>query len=313
MMKRLPLFLLLLPVVLASCGDLPLPFRGNPGATARRLATPLTPILAVAPPTDALLPQGGSQDLADQLAETLQEGEVPAMARIPHATDWRLETRARRAGGAVQPVFEIFDPKGESQGSIEGKPVPLSAWYGAAPATLKQVATDAGPRIVAMLTSIRIAREMADPNSLYNRPAKVQVADVTGAPGDGNLALTRQMRDQLVKYGPLLVSSATAADFIVQGEVKLVAIPVKQQRVEVQWIIKTATGDERGRVIQLNEIPAGFLDRFWGDVAYVVAAEAAAGINDVLQRQAGKEPKPDPAAAPPPADKAAGSAAAAGR
>jgi hypothetical protein len=62
--------------------------------------------------------------------------------------------------------------------------------------------------------------------------------------------------------------------------------------------VKNATGDERGRVVQLNEIPAGSLDRFWGDVAVVVAAEAAAGINDVVNRQSGREnvttPPPPP-------------------
>ena len=34
---------------------------------------------------------------------------------------------------------------------------------------------------------------------------------------------------------------------------------------------RTAAGDERGRVIQLNEIPAGSLSRNWGDVAVEVA------------------------------------------
>ena len=37
---------------------------------------------------------------------------------------------------------------------------------------------------------IRIAHDMADPNSLYNRPAKVVVLDVTGAPGDRSAIVT---------------------------------------------------------------------------------------------------------------------------
>ena len=36
-------------------------------------------------------------------------------------------------------------------------------------------------------------------------------------------------------------------------------IAKRQERVEIQWIVKTASGDERGRVVQLNEIPAGTL------------------------------------------------------
>ena len=62
---RLSLLLLLL---LASCGDLPEPFLGNPGAAGRQLAQPPTPRLAVPPPTNALLPDAASRQFADALA-----------------------------------------------------------------------------------------------------------------------------------------------------------------------------------------------------------------------------------------------------
>ncbi len=67
-------------------------------------------------------------------------------------------------------------------------------------------------------------------------------------------------------------------------------IPARKERVEIQWSVKTASGDERGRVVQLNEIPAGTLDQYWGDVAVVVATEASNGVNDVIIRQSGKDP-----------------------
>lgn len=295
--RALPALLLLVCFALTGCGDLPAPFWGNPGATARRLVQPLSPMLAVATPTNALLPEAAGQALATEIASALQDAEVPALARTPRPTDWQLITRADRRAETVIPVFAVRDPAGEEQGTVEGAPVPLSAWYGADARTLKTTAAEASPRIVALLGSIRVARDRADPNSLYNRPAKVMVAQVKGAPGDGNISLTRQMRDHLAKYGPLVLTSANGADFLVQGEVLVVPIANRQQRVEIQWYVRTATGDERGRVVQLNEIPAGTLDRFWGDIAVVVAAEAAAGINDVLLRQAGKEPARESAGA----------------
>ena len=75
------------------------------------------------------------------------------------------------------------------------------------PALLDQVAAEAAPRIGAILTSIRIARDKADPDSLYNRAAKVLVADVNGAPGDGDLALTQQMRARLAALGPVVLTT----------------------------------------------------------------------------------------------------------
>jgi hypothetical protein len=288
---RLALLLCLcLPLALAACGDLPEPFLGNPGATARRLAQPLTPILAVPPGTDTLLSDAANQDLAKQIAAALVATEVPAIVRVPDKTDWRVITKAEHDGDSIRPLFSVQNPQGKEEGSAEGEKVPLQTWAQADPAMLKQVAAEAAPRIGAVLTSIRVARDKADPGSLYNRPAKVEVADVTGAPGDGDQALTQQMRSRLAILGPLVLTTPTGADFIVQGQVKVVPIPKRQERVEIQWIVKTGTGDERGRVVQLNDIPAGTLDHYWGDVAVVVAAEASNGVNDVILRQSGHDP-----------------------
>jgi hypothetical protein len=281
---------LLLCFALSACGDLPEPFLGNPGATARRLARPLTPLLAVPPGTDTLLPDAANQALANHIATALQASEVPAMVRTPEKTDWRLITRAERTGDFVTPLFSVRDPQGKEEGSAQGEQVPVQAWGNADAALLDQVAAEAAPRIGAVLTSIRVAHDKADPGSLYNRAAKVQVADVTGAPGDGNLALTQQMRARLAVLGPVVLTTPAGADFIVQGQVNVVPIPKGQERVEIQWSVKTVSGDERGRVVQLNEIPAGTLSRYWGDVAVVVAAQASSGVNDVILRQAGHDP-----------------------
>lgn len=277
----LPLLLLL-----ASCGDLPEPFLGNPGATARLLAQPPTPRLAVPPPGNALLSDEASRRYADSLAAGLQAQEVPAFADRVRANDWQLVATAEQRDGKVVPLFHVLNPRGEDKGETEGAPVPAQTWAVAAADTLDQTARDAAPRISNLLTSI----QHADPTSLYNRVAKVLIAPVTGAPGDGNISLTRQMKAQLAALGPMVQDDDTGADFIVQGNVRMVPIPGNQQRVEIQWSVKAPDGDERGKVVQLNEIPAGSLDHYWAEVAVVVAKEAAGGVNDVIARQSGREP-----------------------
>lgn len=275
-----------------ACGDLPEPFLGNPGATARRLAQPPAPRLVVPPPGNALLADEASRTLASDLVSALRAQKVPAFAQPAERYDWRLVATAESRPGAVVPVFTVVDPKGKSQGEAKGIPVPAHAWEDASAATLHAVAIDVAPRIANLLTRIETAREKADPNSLYNRPAKVMIAEVTGAPGDGDLSLTNQMRLRLAALGPVVQDTAKGADFTVQGHVRVVPIGHGKERVEIQWEIKDDQGRERGKVVQLNEIPAGSLKHYWGDVAVVVAAQASAGVNDVLNQQTGKEPMP---------------------
>ena len=282
---------LLLLLLLSSCGDLPEPFLGNPGAEGRVLAQPPTPRLVIPAPTNALLPDEASKEFASALAVGLQDVEVPAVAEPAHAADWRLIATADTRGNDVVPVFSVLDPQGKDKGKIEGTPVPAQAWAAATDATLDKAAADAAPKISALLTTI----QHADPNSLYNRIAKVEVPDVTGAPGDGDVSLTKQMRAHLAALGPVVQDGTAGADFIVQGNVKMVPIPGNQQRVEIQWAVRTPSGDERGKVVQLNDIPAGSLDHYWADVAVVVATEAAGGVNDVITRQSGREPGQKPA------------------
>jgi hypothetical protein len=279
---------LLLALLLASCGDLPRPFQGSPGATARRLAVPPPPRLAVPAPTEALLSDAASRAFAEAVANNLRGAEVPAVAERVRPGDWRLVMAAEQRAGTVVPTYTVQNPKGEPQGQAEGKPIPAKAWAAATPDTLLAAAADAGPPVSQLLTRIEAAIQQSDPNSLYNRPARVQVADVTGAPGDGNASLAQQVKNHLSQLGPVVQDSGKGADFVVARQVRVVPIAGKRVRVEIQWIVKDATAAERGRVVQLNEVPAGTLDGYWGDVAVAVAKEASAGLKDVILTQSGR-------------------------
>lgn len=290
-------------LTLAGCGDFPRPFQGNPGATARRLSQPPPARLAVPVPSAALLGDRGAIVLAGDVTSALQDAEVPAFREPPRPGDWRLDITAQLRGAAVVPVFTVQNPKGVPQGSTSGAPVPADLWQSADPAALKQAATSAAPAIATLLTSIEAARAQSDPNSLVNRPPRVYVPDVTGAPGDGDTALTAQFRGKLPLLGDVVQLSADGADFTVQGRVRTAPAPGGALRVEVQWTVTDARGAEAGRVTQINEVPAGTLDGYWGDVAVVVAQQAAGGVHEVVSNHIiGRRPdgpKPPPAAGQP--------------
>lgn len=277
--------------LLTACGDLPRPFAGYPGAQAVRLSQPPPARLAVVRPDNALLPDQAAAGFAKAVAEQLIQKEVPAVSMPAQKGDWRLVVSAELDAGQVTPVFTVLDPFGHDSGQTQGRKVPAAAWAAGTPATLQQAAIAAAPAIADLLTTIEAARRASDPNSLTNRPARIAVPDVTGAPGDGNLQLSRQMRQQLGKYSLQIQDSSP--DFTVTGQVLTVPIAGQMQRIEIQWKVTDAGGREAGLLVQLNEVPAGSLDRNWGDVALVVAQEAAGGVKDVVLRQTGRAPPKD--------------------
>jgi len=279
---------LIVLLALAGCGDLPQPFLGRPGATARRLAEPPPSRLAVLSPTQSLLPAAGANAWAGAVADALRTEEIPATTDSKHrGSDWMLVLSAEVRGAEVVPSYAVQNPSGESQGFSEGAPVPTSSWAGGDPAVLQAAAAQAAPGIASLLNRIEAARRQSDPNSLLNRPARIYFSGVTGAPGDGGTSLPAQMRTKLGALGLVIQDAASGADFTLAGQVQTAPGARGTMRIELQWIISDSKGAERGRIVQLNEVPPGTLDRFWGDVAVVVADEAAGGVRDVVLNASG--------------------------
>ena len=294
---------LALPFILAACGDLPQPFRGQPGAMASRLALPPPTRLAVPPPMAALLPNASAELLAGAMAEALVAQDVPAeRTSRSRKGDWQLVLTAELRQQQVVPSYSVVDPAGISQGSTEGHPIPIRDWAEGDPATLRQTAADAAPGIVALLSRIDAARRQSDPNSLLNRPARIFVSGVKGAPGDGNRSLDNQMRGRLVDLGLLSQDTAQGADFTVAGEVNTAPGANGTLRIEVQWIVNDARNNEVGRILQINEVPPAAVATYWGDIANAVAKEASGGVRDVVLNSTGaRRPQAGQAAAAPPA------------
>ena len=275
--------------MLVGCGDLPRPFAGRPGATALRLATPPPARLTVPPPTQAMLPRVDAVHMAQDLADALVGNELPAFAQDPREGDWQVRMSTTLSGPTVVPRYILLDAEGRQRGDVVGEPISAAAWAAADAATLQGAAATAAPRITALMRAVDATAKQSDPNSLYNRPARIFLAGVTGAPGDGNVSLARQMGQRLPLTGDLLVKTAADADFVVHGTVRATALAGGQEQIEIHWIVLDNAGHEAGDVAQGHDFPKGALDGYWGDVAEVVAEEAAGGVHEVITNWSGRK------------------------
>ena len=280
-------------VLPAACGDLPQPFRGRPGGLAAELAQPPGYRVAVPRPgIPALLDSAAGERMAEALAEALRGNDVQAAAVDPLPLDWRLTMEANQDGRGVTPRFLLTDANGRDQGSVAGRSVPVAAWSAARAETLTAAARQVAPRLAELLLRAEAARRGSTPEALAGTAPRVYLASVRGAPGDGNTALADRVRGALNQRGMLVQDNAVAAGFSVAAEVQMSAgRSPGEQVVELVWTILRRDGEDLGRVVQINAVPARSLDRAWGDVAYAAAAEAAGGIRDVI-RNAGGFPTP---------------------
>ncbi len=279
-------------LLLSACGDLPRPFAGNPGRNALALSVPPPPRLLVPVPTDGLLPAQDAQIWAHAVTDALVADEIPAFAMPPHKGEWQLHLSASLQGDHVTPRYTLYDPKGGTKGDVYGTPVAAALWAEASLPAFQQSASQAAPQIVDLLRSVDATLKQSDPNSLYNRPAKIYFSGVTGAPGDGNSSLARGMRIRLPDTGDQMVDKADHSDFLLHATVKMTDEPGGQQQVEIHWIVSDRAGHIAGDVAQGHDVAKGTLDHYWGDIAAAVTDEAAGGVHEVITNFSGRKKQP---------------------
>lgn len=275
--------------MLAGCGNLPQPFLGRPGATATRLSQPPPSRLSVPVPAQSLLSDAAAAAWASATADALTAEDIPAVAGS-RPREWSLGLVAELRGADVIPIYTIRNPANETMGTSESPPIRAAEWSQGSATTLAAAAKTAAPGIASLLGRIEAAAKQSDPNSLLNRPAKIWFTGVTGAPGDGNTSLPAQMRAKLTALGLIIQDDARGADFSLAGTVDAAPGLAGTVRIEVQWTVSDAQG-ERGRILQLNEVPPIAVSRNWGDVAVAVATEAAGGVRDVILNAGGRKPQ----------------------
>ncbi len=265
-------------VLPGACSDLPKPFAHQGPSDSALLRLEDSAGVVVAAPAGTP-PETGAR-LADEVSKALGAANVPASVGGGNRQSYLLTSRAtvRPSGVGREEIvidWALTDRAGARLGGfVQRVEAPNGSWRDGAPEVMRDVAGQAAPRL---------ARLIQDDSVLEAPPARVFVARVSGAPGDGNTALRRGLEARLAGHEvPLADRGGGRNTFSVQGIVAVADPQGDTQEVRISWRVADAGGQELGTVDQANTVAVGSLDGAWGAIAFAVTEAAVGGITSIV-------------------------------
>ncbi len=107
---------------------------------------------------------------------------------------------------------------------------------------------------------------------------RIYLANVTGAPGDGNVTLGRALIQFLVQFDIVLVPAPEPGAYVIAAAVTTKTLSVSEDQVTIDWRLADTAGHELAKITQQNKVPTGSLTPHWGSTAVYAAEGAADGL-----------------------------------
>jgi hypothetical protein len=233
------------------------------------------------------LPPGDEHQLAAAIARACDPFDILFQTRPTGRKTSLLEGAAAvtpsAAGRHVALVFNWRHPDDTPGGHFEVRQADPRRSGALDPETIAALAG----RVAAQLASAMGAKApggVATSGATAAAAPRLFIGRVSGAPGDGNFALAAAISAVLTGEGLALAQERKRATHSLSATVTLARDHPGEQTVSIIWRILDPSGKVLGEVAQSNTIPAGSLDRGWGDTAYDVASAAAEGLIAALEQ-----------------------------
>jgi hypothetical protein len=314
-MRRFVATLLCL-LTLAACGQPPRPFEHDDSeAPVRRM--PQDKVELVIAPPKYMLPEMANRVAAALAIELQSYGIVATVqpAAAPIQVSGTMSTRDAEAGIEIQIDWRIDGAKSQEPATSRTRARPED-YAEASERLVSRIAQQAAPRVATLIgkpptyqarSPGQVAAGMsvpeeppADaatamaaanvPGSAPTAPAQQQqqvrvlVAEVTGAPSDGNRQLYSGMRRALGSSKIVIVDAAGPDVFTVVGTVSLTPIDEQKGQLVVKWLLKDPAGKNVGDLEQANPVPLAAAKGSWAGFGDIVATAASEGVLELLEK-----------------------------
>jgi hypothetical protein len=301
---------------LAACAAPPRPFEHDDSRAPVRQLPQDKAELAIAPPKN--MPTEMAQRVAAALAMELQSyGVIAAVApaQAPVLVNGTMSTRDADLAIEVQVDWRVDGAPPSQEPATTKTRVQPQDYAEVSERMVSRIAQQAAPRVATLIgrppafqpnslgqvaAGVTVPMEPpADPAAALaatTTPAtaqpqqqpppqtKVLVAEVTGAPSDGNRQLQSGMRRALGSSKIVIVDAAGADVFTVVGTVTLAPIDEQRGQLVVKWFLKDPAGKTVGDLEQSNPVPLAAARGTWAGFGDIVATAASEGIVDLIDR-----------------------------
>lgn len=291
----------------AACGVLPKPFA--PAETGQRNAlVSLSGGGAVRVSVGADLPQSLAKPMTASMIKSLWAENVPASAAAHFRPRYLVQGRLEISYPSVfdpEQISLIWTLLDARRQKIEDFDLKFSGdragWLFRDKAMLNGLIAQMGQEIAQRLYARQkpgepvsqqskstrqaaISSDRRGDSAVFEQKPKIFLRKITGAPGDGNNSLHRNLTRFLAVAGLDVVSDRLQSTYLVEGIVKLSPPENASNDVVITWFVTTKDGRELGKVTQNNKVPVGALAGRWGDVAHIVAQGGSVGIVDLIDQ-----------------------------
>lgn len=289
-MKHVGWFVALgLGVLLAACGTTPQPFQGTKKVTAdvAALDVPSAVGIAIIPIQDMPDPLNGQ--ITTSIAKALEPYEIPAEALprnigLGFTLEGRVVDRTSESGTVSADIVWILKSRNGREAGIYMQAISVSEqqWAIGALAAATQAGRDTAAAIASIIdgdTQRAGGGAITAVKSLPpQKPLRISVKPMEGAPGDGNESLQLATLDMLMANG--VKRDDINPDVVLMGRVESEPSVPGQDYITITWRAITQNGEDLGDVKLSNNIPQGALDGRWGATAFAIAE---AGLPQLLE------------------------------
>jgi len=249
------------------------------------------------------LTPGDREALAKAVSQAAANYDVLVLSEPPERRTHVLEGITSRPAGALAIKWYLHDANGRLMGTFgviaktatTAEPLPSALIKQLAKATAANLSGAMSGTAGVMRTPVTAPASGAFTSA---EPPKIRIGAVTGAPGNGDVALPIALKAVLDQDEVPLTESVEGTDFTLTAEVSHEPDRSGGEIFAIDWRVLDRKGDVAGQISQSNQIAAHSLDGDWGQTAYDIALGAKQGLYEMIAEIEARMSTP-PSQAPP--------------